>query len=145
MAFSSVISFFTSFVPGLRLVDGGELLKQANLLFGYQDGLTALAGGGALGATPLIAGSNRLTVVVTGADSTLLPPAIPYQQVVLTNDGLASARTFPCQSNSNNSGVADEIAPHGSSVYGASADTANQDTSIFFCVTLGKWKQALLT
>lgn len=116
----------------------------ANQVFGYQTGLTALAGGAVAGATQLLAGSNRVTVCATAADSTLLPLAIPSQMVLLVNDGVASCRTFPTQSNPA-TGVADTIAPHDSSVYGASADTAAAAVSTFVCVELGKWKQILDT
>lgn len=145
MTIVSVIGEFTSFINGLRLVDGGELLKMAKLNFDYNDNLVALAGGAVVGATPIKSGSNRVVTCASANDSLLLPTAIPFKIVWLTNDGAQSARVFPNQSNPNNGNIADTIAPHNTSVYGASVDVAAAAVSGFLCVALGKWKSILLT
>lgn len=145
MTIKSVIAQYLSFIRGERLVDGGDCLNLAYQVNGYLDSRTALAGGLAPGATPLSPGSNRFTTVATAADSALLPPAVPFQTVVVVNDGAASMRVFPCQSNPNNAGAADTIAPGTSSTYGASADIGTHETSVFYCIALGKWKQNITT
>lgn len=66
-------------------------------LVGVQDVLnsvTALAGGGKTGATPLTAAINRISVCATAADSVLLPPALKGIDVFVQNDGVASAQVF---------------------------------------------------
>lgn len=143
--FKSLLASFVSFVPGLRLIDGQDLENLASYTLGAKAGLVALAGGGAPGATALVYGQNEVATCATNADSTLLPLALPGATVVLINDGVGSCRTYPAQSNPSNGDAADTIAPHNTSVYGASADTAAAGVSVFHCAVLGKWKQTLLT
>jgi hypothetical protein len=58
-------------------------------------GLTAHAGGGQAAGTPLKAGFNQFSTVVTAADSATLPATVLGQTVVVTNNGAASMDIYP--------------------------------------------------
>ena len=66
------------------------------------NGLTALAGGGQTGATPLIEGVNRFTTVTTTGDSAILPLAVPGNRVTVINAGANSMNVFPAVGQSIN-------------------------------------------
>jgi hypothetical protein len=66
-------------------------------------GLTAHAGGGQTLGTPLKAGFNQFSTVVTAADSATLPATVLGQTVVVTNNGAASMNVFPALGNNINS------------------------------------------
>lgn len=134
---------FLSFVTGERLVDGGDLKNLINILGGNQDALVALAGGGAAGATKLIYGSNRIITVAADNDSVILPQSIGGASVAVVNDGAHTLAVFPAQNNPNNGNVADAIAPHNTSVYGASTTIAAGLIALFSCPIIGKWKTLL--
>ncbi len=147
MAIQSLFSLFTSFIPGLRLVDGGELLQLAKLTLGAQSGLIALAGGGGPGATQLAPGINALKTVATAGDSCALPQAIAGLEVVVTNLGAQTSNIFPAQTNPNNaSSAGDQIVPYNSVTPGTAGSgdvtLAAQNTCVFYCYTNGIWKQS---
>lgn len=54
-------------------------------------GLTAKAGGGKAGATPLGYGINRVAIAASAADSVLLPPATIGAECILIQDAAANA------------------------------------------------------
>lgn len=146
MQLNSIVQLFTSFVPGLRLVDGGELLEMANQLFSTKAGLTALAGGGQAGATPLPAAINEVAVVAADNDSAMLPLAVPGAWCFVINDGAHSLQVFGNPANPNNGGAGDTIAPYNSVVQNATAVGVAQVTvkaALYVCFTAGKWKQFL--
>lgn len=66
-------------------------------LASVKDSLTALAGGGQTGATPITAAISRFTTVATGGDSAQLPPAnsVSGQQFDVINAGAQSMNVFP--------------------------------------------------
>lgn len=99
-----------------------------------QDALTALAGGGQTGATPLLCDFNRVTTVATAADSVMLPAALPGLQVTVINAAASNSMTVYPQTGeiinalSANTGLA----------------TVANKAEIFTCAVAGKW-QSLLT
>lgn len=141
---ASLVGRYLSFIRGLRLIDGGDLLNFANSVQGVNAGVTALAGGGTGTGVPILAlGLNQLSVVATNNDSVELPPAIPGATLVVINDGAATVEIYPTQSNPANGNVADTIAPYNSVVYGANVTSATATVSVFYCAVIGKWKQTL--
>jgi hypothetical protein len=58
------------------------------------DGLTALAGGGQVGATQLSTELSRITTVATAGDSVMLPPALPGLTLVVTNHGANAMQVY---------------------------------------------------
>lgn len=87
-------------------------------------GLTALAGGGATGATQLNNGVNVIGTCATLADSVILPAKCAGgEMVVVRNNGAAAAAVFP---------------PTGGTINGGSADAAvnvtNAKASVYVCV-----------
>src|SRR6266481_6420132 len=96
---SSVLALFPSFVPGNRLIDGGDLQSLANELFAAATGITALAGGGQTGATQLAAALNRVDTCATNSDSVLLPQAIPGRQITVKNNTAQTLAIFGIPSN----------------------------------------------
>lgn len=65
------------------------------ILFGAQDNLTALAGGGQAGATAITSRLARFTIVASGNDSGILLPAIAGFIVRVANSGANSLDVFP--------------------------------------------------
>src|ERR1700682_6453153 len=61
----------------------------------YQNGLTALAGGAQVGATPIVRTFSRFTTVATAGDSALLPSASAGLYYTLKNAGAQSMNVFP--------------------------------------------------
>ena len=57
-------------------------------------GIVALAGGGRPGAPVLNLGSNEVVTVASGADSVVLPSAVPGSVVFVTNAGASSLQVF---------------------------------------------------
>lgn len=91
--------------------------------------LTALAGGGQTGATPLTANWNRITVCATNGDSALLPPAIAGLEVYVINSGAAYASIYP----TNNADVIDGLAVN------TSVSLPAAGTIRFLCTVTGTW------
>lgn len=122
------------FPPGVGLIDGAQLTRLINLLFGFQGGLTALAGGAALG-TQLAFAVNSLDTVITNNDSAVLPPATSIgQPCTVINNGAATLALFGYG--------ADKIVASGS--VGAGAASVTQLTGVarqYVCSALGLWKQ----
>lgn len=145
--FSSVLSIFKSFIPGPRLIDGQDLLEQANMLWGVTTGITALAGGGQAGATQLQVGLNRVdTATNTGDDSVMLPPAIVGARVVVYNNTAYAIQVFGQPANAGGGLVAgDTIAAHNSNTQQATGTGVSHPSAIegtYDCYVLGQWKQS---
>lgn len=144
---ASIVGLFTSFVPGNRLIDGGDLLNLVNLDFSVKTGIVALAGGGQTGATPLAAALNRVdTAGAGGTDSVMLPQAIPGQQVSIYNNTSNTIQVFGIPNNPV-TGVGDTIAPPTTNTQAATASGQSQATAtviLYQCYVAGQWKQALL-
>lgn len=143
--FSDIVSAFTSFLPGFRLVDGGQLKSQADLIFSYEIGITAHAGGGQTSARALTAALNRIDTVATSSDSVKLPQAVPGRQVSIDN---ASSTTLAIFGVTNNplTGAGDTIAAYNSNTYQATGTGVTQATTrvaVYQCLEAGKWKQCL--
>jgi hypothetical protein len=96
------------------------------------DALTALAGGGQAGATPITKDITRFTVVATGCDSSLLPAALAGRQVTVINSGAASMNVFPATGETIDAGAAN-----------AASAVANGKTATFHCPIAGKWFKLL--
>ena len=146
MAMSSIFQAFASFIPGSRLVDGGDCLQLAKYLFNPTTGLTALAGGGQSGATALNLGINYVSTVASDNDSVMLPPAVPGTFVAVCNGGGHSLQVFGQGPNMGGAAAGDTIAAHNSNTYQATATGVAQATTImalYYCFTAGQWKQFL--
>ena len=149
MPAQSVLASFQSFLAGFRLIDGQDLQHLANLEFSTTNGLTALAGGGQSGATPLPSAINEISTVASANDSVALPQALPGTTVVVINDGANSCQVFGQASNplSTNS-AGDTIAAHNSTAQtatGTGVAQASAAVGVYYCFAIGKWKQTLLT
>src|SRR5882724_6327904 len=107
---ASVVSQFSSFQAGLRLVDGSDLASMANLQFGSTVGVTAKAGGGQALATPVSGANVQVDVCVTNSDSIQLPPAIPGTRVSVYNNTGQTLAVFGVPVNASNANAGDTIA-----------------------------------
>lgn len=144
---SSMLALFPSFVSGSRLIDGGDLSALVSSLFSVKTGITALAGGGQAGATPLPAAFNRVDTCASDNDSVMLPQAIPGAHVRVYNN---SAHTLAVYGIPNNpvTGAGDTIAPIATNVQAATATGVTQATAVdtgYTCYVAGQWKQGPLT
>ena len=139
---SSIFSFFQSFLPGFRLVDGGELQTLVQKLFSTAPapGITALAGGGASGAPVLQYAVNLLSTVASAADSAVLPQALAGSFCVVDNEGAQSATIYAATTNPS-TGVADQVVDNNSVALAASVAVASGYAAIFYCTKAGVWKK----
>lgn len=81
--------------PGKRLADDDALnTALATPQWQTNTGITALAGGGRTGAPVLVLGSNEVTTVASGADSVVLPVAVPGSVVFVVNAGASALQLF---------------------------------------------------
>lgn len=147
MALQSLLAQWLSFIPGFRLIDGGDLKSLANSLFSTQTGIVALAGGGQIGATPLLGALNEVDTVVTNNDSVQLPIALPGQQIFINNATAQILSVYGIPSNPSNGGAGDTIASASSSVQqatGTGVTQAANTLAFYMCTTLGQWKQGLV-
>jgi len=79
-------------IPGYRLMQASDLAPVV------QDGMTALAGGGQAGATPITKDISRFTTVGTAADSAVLPASAGSfigSTLRVANASAASMNVFP--------------------------------------------------
>ncbi len=146
MAFSSVLAYFTSFQRGSRLIDGGDLLDQANILFRVTTGITALAGGDAAAGTQLLQGLSRIDTVGTAADSVRLPPAISGGQCIVWNNTATSMQVFGQQANQGGLAAGDQVClsnPNAPAAVATGIAQAGASIAIYRCFTNGVWKQFL--
>lgn len=122
---------------GIGLQDPAAINKAlANGLRNYADSLTALAGGGQAGATPLVNGVNHVKTVASANDSLMLPPAVPGSMVFMRNDGADAAQVFANTQSSLPSGVEDTI----NGTAGATGvSVAAGKTAILMCTVYGAW------
>ena len=140
---TSVVDFFQSFIPGFRLVDGGQLKRQVDLTLSTDYGVTALSGGGQTGATQLTGAFNILTTVATTADSVMLAVAVQGRYQFVINNGANSAQVFG-QTYNPNTAAGDVIIAHGATTTTASTTGVAQASavgSMYYCTTSGVWKQ----
>jgi hypothetical protein len=106
--------------------------RQQVTLASAANGLTALAGGGQAGATPITTKIARFTTVATGGDSSLLPKATVGNSIRVKNAGAASMNVFPATGEAINAG-----APN------AQFAVANGKSCDFFCAVAGIWDTLL--
>lgn len=141
--------FCSSFIRGLRLIDGGDLLNFfTNAGMDPKIGIVALAGGGQLGATQLRSGQSVVATVASDNDSVMLPVGIPGTICQIINNGGHSLQVFGNISNPNNGGAGDTIAAHDSvaqTATGTGVAQATANVGIYYCIALGRWKQTLMT
>ena len=149
---ASIKAYLQSFIPGPRLIDGGDLNFFANMFFQVTTGITALAGGGQAGATLLNQGLSRVDTCATNSDSVMLPFAIPGNQCVVYNNTGQTLAIFGSPANPQNpsaaspQGQGDTIAASTSNTQQATATgitLATAKTAIFYCFVLGQWKEVL--
>ena len=129
---------FKTLAPALH---SGLALNAAigNGLLNYQDAITALAGGAQAGSPLLALGVNKVTVIVTGGDSVMLPPtgtALGGAVVVNNNTASTSLQVFANTVSSLPTGVLDTI----NGTAGATGvAVAGAKTAIFWCTAAGAW------
>ncbi len=113
-----------------QLVSGSDFNKVIDLLTTFQQ-VTALAGGTRVTATPVLNAANvEITVSATANDSVVLPPAKVGFDIVVVNNGVASAQIF-----ANGSDVINATAGSAGVALAAAA------TARFHCVKAGLWKR----
>ncbi len=109
-----------------------DSIQQLKYLFeSFGDNLTALAGGGQAGATPIASEIARFTTVATAGDSAMLPLATPGLTIMLINHG-----SKPMQVYGNNQATGDTIDDQ------AAASGVSQMVNsvvIYVCTTPGRW------
>lgn len=142
----SILGLFTDFWQGKHLIEGKDLYQFATSVFSTQAGITATAGGTQAAAYPLQYTINEVATVANVADSVMLPIGLPGQKIVIINDAANSLQVFGQVANAQNGSVGDTIAAHGSASQSATATgvaQAGASVAVYYCFTLGKWKQLL--
>jgi hypothetical protein len=100
--------------------------------FSSADSLTALAGGGQAGATPIATSIARFTTVTTAGDSALLPVSLAGMEVTVVNAGANSMNVFPATGEAINALAAN-----------AAFAVAAGKTASFYCTAAGRWHTIL--
>jgi hypothetical protein len=109
---------------------GGDNFQ--GVLWGSADGLTALAGGGQTGATPITTAMARFSTVATLNDSAILPVSQPGMSITVSNAGAAGMNVFPASGEAINAGSAN-----------AAFAVASGKTAEFVCYSAGRWHTIL--
>ena len=99
----------------------------------YADNITALAGGGQTGATPIAAEVARVTTVATAGDSVMLPAAVPGpgqagMTILVINHGAKPMQVFGAGTDT----IDDQT-------YSVGVTQMVNSVVIFVCTTVGKW------
>ena len=131
---ASVVDVFQSFVPGYRLVDGEDLLIQAQLLFSGKAGLRG--GTDAVNAVPLDTYLNQVSIGTTS----VLPPGLQGRRLVVINDSGNPLTVYASQYNPS-TGMSDSVATASSSMQGASIVQNTGTVCEYICFENGLWKQ----
>lgn len=110
-------------------------IKIGRLYLSHKVGLTALAGGGQAGATQLTRIINRVDTVVTGNDSSKMPPCDPSRGpvIVINNDPADAMQLFA----SETSGVTFLV--NGTSTAGATGISIARGKTYVFFATESVW------
>ncbi len=96
MATANIYDLIDSQVKAYSVPVGGPPLAQASRLVinTVADNLTAKAGGGQSGATPITTSIARFTTVATANDSAVLPAAVAGMEAFVINSGAAALAVF---------------------------------------------------
>ncbi|HKU51981.1 MAG TPA: hypothetical protein VJQ25_05910 [Nitrospira sp.] len=141
---SSIIGIFTSFIPGFRLIDGGQLKSMAEQLFSYQTGIASIVDGTYLTSTPLTAQYSVVTTSTSSnTDGVTLPFAIPGREVWVENRTANTITVFGAGANPI-TGTTDGIIPNASTSATAGNTGVTQATAImavYKCAVAGTWKK----
>lgn len=131
---ADVLSVFTSFQPGYRLVDGGDLLTMSRLLFSATEG--AEGGSSEATATSL---DNYITDA-EGGTTFVLPPGIQGRTVRLVNNSQSTIQVYGMSPNPQ-TGYIDTIAPADSTTQELMVNQQPGEASEYWCFAPGLWKQ----
>ena len=132
---ADVLSVFTSFEPGYRLVDGGDLLTIARLLFSVEEG--ADGGTNEATASPI---SNYITDAVQGTTFSL-PIGLPGRTVRVVNNTQNAIQVYGMSPNPM-TGMVDTIASASSSTQNTMVTQQPGEASEYWCFAPGLWKQS---
>lgn len=125
--------FFPFDAPGGVPTFGNGLTVGGFYYGSVANGLTAKAGGGQSGATPLTAQINRVTTVATAADSVVLPAAVPGLEITVINAAASnSMNLFPASGDAINALSAN-----------AAFAVAAGKTATLYCAVAGTWHSVL--
>jgi|SRR5215475_6250574 len=131
---SQVIDIFTSYVPGFRLVDGGDLKTMADLLFSTRENI--MAGDSQADATPI---DTFISQIVDG-DTVVLPPGLPGRYLMIYNE---TEQPIQIYGNPLNilTGAPDTIATDVSNQQQIMVTQDGETISEYVCFAPGMWKQ----
>lgn len=126
---------FARYLPSRQMISGLHMNYLSDMLTSFNGKLTALAGGGLSGLTPVFdAAYNEVTTVANAADSFVLPIAKVGLTITVTNSGAQSMQVF--------ANGTDTISGTAGNVGVAQAAAAVVEYS---CVKNGVWKRYTAT
>jgi hypothetical protein len=145
MALASVLSYLQSFIPGSRLVDGGDCLTMAQYMFGSNVGVTATT---SIATAPTLKpGINSVDTVGTAGFFVKMPPAIAGSKVEVWNNAASnSLQLVGQQANQGGLAAGDQIVPSSSNTAAAVGTGVAQAAgvyAIYRCAVNGVWKQMI--
>ena len=114
----------TSQTPNVQ----GNIASVKYLFESFADNLTALAGGGQVGATQIASEIARFTTVATASDSAMLPQATAGLTLMLINHGAKPLQVFGAGTDT----IDDQT-------YSVGVTQMVNSVVIFVCTTQGKW------
>ena len=147
MAGVPLLGSWTSFQPGFRLLDGGQVYALANQVAGSTYGITAKASGTQADATLLPTGQNTVTVVGTTSDSVGLPVSQQGMTALVVNQSANTMQVYGATYNAATA-TSDVIIPHNSTSPAGATTGVAQATAVgalYVCLTTGTWKQLLFS
>lgn len=124
---SDIVSIFTSFIPGFRLIDGEDLETMAKFLLSAREGVQG--GDSQEDATPL---QTFISQVVSG-DCVVLPPGLSGRYMWVFNDSATPLQVYATSPNPL-TGYADEI--DGDIMFTQSPGSVIE----YICYAPGMWK-----
>lgn len=141
---TTVAGLFSDLQSGARLLHGGDLKRVVDLVASAKTGITALAGGGQVGATQLSAYINEVTTVATANDSVQLQPALAGMEVTVVNSGANALRVYAYPANPNNT---IQGAPQNDAIVPLAGGATTNFVTVpaggyanFLAMSLGRWK-----
>jgi hypothetical protein len=116
-----------------EILNAKDIILTRQLFQSTQEGLTAKAGGGQAGATPITSMCARFTTVATTLDSAILPTATPGLEITIINAAAANTlNVYPDVGSTMNIAVANTPLP-----------IPAGKTAIFFTTAQGSWHSIL--
>jgi hypothetical protein len=138
-----MVTGFVERVKGKSVIATQYMQTGSAFYSNAQDNITATAGGNQGNSFLIAQQQNRVTTVVTAADSVRLPPAIPGACVALVNDATSgfAMNVFPSSAAQGGVSGGDRIFDTSLKAQNAAiSQTVALGVVLYYCFTAGTWR-----